>query len=278
MWKIIRRGLLLVLLGLIYNGLFRLEFETLRFPSVLGRIGLAWMFAALIFLYCGVRVRIAIVTVILIGYGVLVQFVGAPDAAGAKPLSLAGNIVGYIDRMVMPSHLLEEGFDPEGLLSTVPAIATALLGMFAGEFVRLPEECLPGSRKTLYMALAAVAFLIVGVCWNEILPINKKLWTSSFVCTVAAYSLGLFALFYYLIDVKQYRRWTLFFQVIGVNSIAIYMAQRIVRFGTISQFFVGGLAGKASEPVAAVISAVGYVAVCWLFLYFLYRKRVFLKV
>ena len=180
--------------------------------------------------------------------------------------------------MVMPSHLLEEGFDPEGLLSTVPAIATALLGMFAGEFVRLPEECLPGSRKTLYMALAAVAFLIVGVCWNEILPINKKLWTSSFVCTVAAYSLGLFALFYYLIDVKQYRRWTLFFQVIGVNSIAIYMAQRIVRFGTISQFFVGGLAGKASEPVAAVISAVGYVAVCWLFLYFLYRKRVFLKV
>ena len=85
MWKIIRRGLLLVLLGLIYNGLFRLEFETLRFPSVLGRIGLAWMFAALIFLYCGVRVRIAIVAVILIGYGVLVQFVVAPDAAGAKP-------------------------------------------------------------------------------------------------------------------------------------------------------------------------------------------------
>ena len=107
---------------------------------------------------------------------------------------------------------------------------------------------------------------------------NKKLWSSTFVCVVGAYSLGMFALFYYLIDVRGWRRWTLFFRVVGLNSITIYLAQRIVGFGRISDFFLGGIASKCPEAVAAVISSTGYVAVCWLFLYFLYRKNVFLKV
>ena len=167
-------------------------------------------------------------------------------------------------------------FDPEGLLSTVPAVVTAMLGMFTGEFVRRGD--IRGGRKTLWMAAAAAALLAAGLAFSGVLPVNKKLWSSTFVCVVGAYSLGMFALFYYLIDVRGWRRWTLFFRVVGLNSITIYLAQRIVGFGRISDFFLGGIASKCPEAVAAVISSAGYVAVCWLFLYFLYRKNVFLKV
>ena len=132
--KVIRRGLTLVALGFVYSGLFKLDFATLRLPSVLGRIGLAWMFAALLFVNFIVRTRAVIAAAILLGYGLLLQFVAAPDAGGAGPLTLEGNIVGYVDRIVMPSHLLGgRGIDPEGLLSTLPAIVTAMLGMFTGE-------------------------------------------------------------------------------------------------------------------------------------------------
>ena len=241
--KVIRRGLTLVALGFVYSGLFKLDFATLRLPSVLGRIGLAWMFAALLFVNFNVRTRAVIAAAILLGYGLLLQFVAAPDAGGAGPLTLEGNIVGYVDRIVMPSHLLGgRGFDPEGLLSTLPAIVTAMLGMFTGEFVRRSEERTSGSRKTLWMAAGAVALLALALCLDPLQPINKKLWTPAFVFAAGAYSLGMFALFYYIIDVCQWRRWSYFFKVIGVNSITIYMVQRIVRVSYTSEFFFGGLA------------------------------------
>ena len=277
--KVIRRGLTLVALGLVYNGLFNLDFATLRLPSVLGRIGLAWMFAALLFTHFGVRTRIAIAAAVLVGYGLLLQFTTAPDAAGAGPLTEAGNIVGYIDRTIMPAHLYgSRGFDPEGLLSTLPAIVTAMLGMFTGEFVRRSEEQVPGSRKALWMAAGAVVMLALALCLNPLQPINKKLWTPAFVFAAGAYSLGMFALFYYIIDVRQWRRWTYFFRVIGVNSITIYMVQRIVRVSYTSEFFFGGLGSKFSPEVAAVIFSAGYITVCWLLLWFLDRKKIYLKV
>ena len=144
--KVIRRGLTLVALGFVYSGLFKLDFATLRLPSVLGRIGLAWMFAALLFVNFNVRTRAVIAAAILLGYGLLLQFVAAPDAGGAGPLTLEGNIVGYVDRIVMPSHLLGgRGFDPEGLLSTLPAIVTAMLGMFTGGVTGAAGGCAAGA-------------------------------------------------------------------------------------------------------------------------------------
>ena len=277
--KVIRRGLMLVVLGFVYNGLFKLQLDTLRLPSVLGRIGLAWMFAALLFMNFGVRARIAISALILIGYGLLLQFVAAPDAGGAGSLTETGNIVGYIDRTIMPTHLYgKNGFDPEGLLSTLPAIVTAMLGMFTGEFVRRSEEQILGSRKALWMAIGAVVLIILTLGLDQVQPINKKLWTPAFVCAAGAYSLGIFALFYYIIDVREWRRWTFFFKVIGVNSIAIYMAQRIFSISYTSDFFLKGLASKCSPEVASVILAAGYVAVCWLLLWFLNRQKIYLKI
>lgn len=277
--KVVRRGVTLVVLGFVYNGLFDLHFATLRLPSVLGRIGLAWMFAAMLYLTCGIRTRAAIAAALLVVYGLVLQFVPAPDAAGAGPLTFEGNIVGYIDRCIMPAHLLGgEGFDPEGLLSTLPAIVTAMLGMFTGEFVRRPEAQVSGKRKAAYMAAGAVVLLVLALCLDPFQPINKKLWTPAFVFAAGAYSLGMFALFYYLIDVRQWRRWTLFFQVIGMNSITIYMAQRFIRFDYTAKFFLGGLADACPPEVGAVILSAGYVAACWLLLWFLHRQKIYLKV
>ena len=279
-YDVIRRGLVLVLLGLVYNGLFDLKLANLRWPSVLARIGLAWMFAAMIYL-CVKKVswRVAIAAVILVGYWILHLFV-APDAAPVTdPVTSEGSLAAYIDRILIPNHLYYKGeFDPEGLVSTLPAIVTAMLGMFTGEFIRLPESRVSGSRKTLYMFGAAVVFLAIGLAWNEVFPINKKLWTSSFVMVLAAYSLALFALFYYIIDVKGWKKWSFFFRVIGLNSITIYLAQRIISFGGINTFFFKGFSELFPPAVGVVVLNMTYIAVCWLFLYFLYKKKVFFKV
>ena len=267
--KIIRRAAILILLGLIYNGLFKLDFANLRCASVLARIGIAWMFAAILYVNCGLRTRIGVSIFILAGYALLSKYVGAPDVAGADPLSREGCFVGYFDRCFLPGQLYFDGrFDPEGLLSALPAVVTAMLGMFTGELIRLPEERMSGNRKTLWMLGGAVALAAVAVVGNGFVPVNKMLWSSTFVCAVGSYSLAMMALFYYVIDVRGFNgRWTLLFRVVGMNSITIYMAQRIVNFGGISNFFVGGLAGLCPENIAAGITPGGFVGVCLVFLW-----------
>lgn len=275
LFKVIKRGVVLVLLGLVYNGVFKLDFANLRCASVLARIGLAWMFSALLFMYFKPKVLAVIAAMILIGYWLLLWLI----PGGPETYSFEQNLVGVVDRVLLPGKLIYEShFDPEGLLSALPAIVTAMLGMFTGQFIRLSNEQISENKKVVYMLVAAVVLLIIGLLWNGVFPINKKLWSSSFVCVVAAYSLFLFAVFYYIIDVKGYRRWTLFFRVVGMNSITIYLAQRIIGFSQISKFFLGGLADKCPELWANLINSTGYIAVCWLFLYFLYKKNVFLKV
>ena len=275
--KIISRGLILFLFGLIYNGFLQLKLDSFRIYSVLGRIGFAWMFAAILFINFKPRTRAIIATAILIGYWLLLRFCPAPDAPGAAPFSLEGNLVGYVDRILVPDHLHRRGFfDPEGLLSLLPARVSAMLGMFTGEFVKSSK--LSGSRKSIFMALAAVAMLGLGLLWSMDFPINKALWSSSFVLVVGAYSLALFALFYYIIDVRGWDKWTLPFAIVGLNSITIYMAQKILPFDHVSKFFLGGLSKLCPDPVGKLILDLGYFGLSWLFLYFLYKKKIFLKV
>ena len=279
-WKIFRRAAILIFLGMVYNGFFKLDFENLRCASVLARIGIAWMFAALLYVNFGVRTRAVISVVILVGYALLTKYVGAPDVPDADPLSREGNIVGYIDRLFLPGRLIYDGnrFDPEGLLSAIPAIVTAMLGIFTGELIRLPKEKLSGERKTLYMLGAAVVLALVAIIGKGFVPVNKMLWSSTFVCAVGAYSVAMMAIFYYIIDVRGWQKWTLIFRVVGMNSITIYLAQRFINFSGISNFFIGGFAGLLPEQWASVVTQAGFVTACWLFLYFLYRKQTFLKV
>lgn len=278
--KIIKRFFILVALGVVYNGFFKLDFANLRICSVLGRIGFAWAVAAMLFINFKPMTRAIIAGVILVTYWLIVAYIPAPDVPGGDPLTMEGTIVGWVDRMITPGRLIynKGNFDPEGLLSAFPAVVTAMLGMFTGEFVRLPEEKVSGAKKSGYMGLAALAMLAVGLLWSLVFPINKMLWSSSFVLVVGSYSLAMFALFYWIIDVKGWQKWTLFFRVIGLNSITIYMAQRIVSFSGIRNFFLGGLVEMLPEAWGAVVNYTGFVAVCWLFLYFLYKKNIFLKI
>lgn len=276
--KIARRTLLLILFGLIYNGLFKLDFATLRVCSVLGRIALAWCIASLLYINFSRTTRIIVAASLLIGYWLVVGFIPAPDVANGDPLSMQGTMVGYIDRLITPGRLLYDNgrFDPEGLFSTIPAIVTAMLGIFTGEYVR--SERHSGNRKVVTMFVAAAVMLGMGLLWSLVFPINKMLWSSSFVLVVGAYSLAMFALFYYIIDVRGHARWSLPLQVIGLNSITIYMAQKIIPFSHINKFFLGGAAELLPPEWGVLLLKGGFVAVCWLFLYFLYRKKIFLKV
>ena len=270
--KIFVRGLVLFGLGLLCNGILNFHFDTLRFYSVLGRIGLAWMFAALLFINFKPGTRAIIAAAILIGYWLLCM-IPAPDVPGADPLSQDGCLVGYIDRCIMPGHLYDGNFDPEGLLSTLPAIVTAMLGMFTGEWVR--KENVSGNRKTVYMLAAAALCFALGYIWNIWFPINKKLWSSSFVLVLAGFSLASFAAFYWIIDVKGWNKWIFPFQIVGMNSIAIFMLPRFISISYARDFFLGGVIRLCPGGWADVAASGGRLLFVWLLMYFLYKQKIF---
>lgn len=292
--KILERGLKLVFFGMIYNGLLYFNFENFRFVSVLGRIGFAWMFAAFIYLNSSKYFRIIWFVGILIGYWLLLALVPAPDANtlqipealyGKTSLevinatgnySLRGNLAGYIDRLLVPGKMWLEIFDPEGILGIIPATATALLGMFAGLFVK--NSKIAKIKKAIYLFLAGVVFLLIGYIWNHVFPINKNLWSSSFVCFAGGLSLALFAVFYLIIDVWQLKRWSFFFRVIGLNSITIYLASVILDIGHTVRFVFGGVISLFPAGWNEMLTGFFYIFICWILLYFLYKQKVFLKV
>jgi predicted acyltransferase len=275
---VISRGLILVLLGILYNNAVRFDFANLRYGSVLGRIGLAWMFAALIFMNTKLSFRIVWFWALLIGYWLLLLLFPAHDLGSTDIFSREGNLTSYIDRLLMPGKLYLGNHDPEGILSTIPAIGTALLGMLTGVFLMSEYFKNKPLRRVLLMVSVAIGLMIIGQLWNIVFPINKNLWTSSFVCFVGGLSLLLFTLFYLIIDVWNFRKWAFFFVVIGVNPITIYLAERIINFGSASRFFFGGLIKLFPGSWAPFLNGMALTAIAWIFLYILYRKKIFLKV
>ena len=246
--RVIRRGLVLVLLGIIYNnGLELRPISEIRFASVLGRIGLAYMFANIIYLYSKQRAQIIWFFGLIIGYWLLLKFTSAPGFPRGD-LSMEGNFASYIDRSVLPGKLYLGIHDPEGLMSTIPAIATGLLGILTGSFLK--TSSIAPAKKALWMAVVGIIFWGLAHLWNFDFPINKNLWTSSFVLNVGAYSLLLLALFYYIIDVRGYKKWAFYFRVIGMNSILIYMSWRFIDWEyTTNGFFkwLGQWVGRSVE-------------------------------
>ena len=275
-WRVVKRGLTLVLLGLVVNnGLQIRPISEIRFGSVLGRIGLAYMFANIIYLYTKERGQIIWFWALIIGYWLILKFNAAPGFA-AGDLTMQGNFASYVDRLFMPGKLYKGIHDPEGLFSTIPAISTGLLGIYAGNVLK--NKTLTEIKKVLFLAILGVVFLILAHIWDLDFPINKNLWSSSFVLNVGGYSLLLLALFYYIIDVKGYKKWAFFFSVIGMNSILIYMSGKFIDWGNTTKEFFQWLGQLVGEPYNLVVLTICYVFIKWLFLYFMYKKKVFLRV
>ena len=279
--KVIQRGLILVLLGIIYNnGLQWKGLENMRLGSVLGRIGLAGMFAQLIFVfnYETPKRLWAWLAGILLGYWAMLSFGHAPGFA-AGDLTMEGNFASYVDRLLLPGKLHKGIHDPEGLLAVLPAIGNALLGILAGLWLRRSVEEVSGDRKAAGLALAGIVLLAVGGLWSFVFPLNKNLWTSSFVLWTCGWSSLLLASFYWLIDVRGWlKAFGAFFAVIGMNSVLIYMSGKFLNFDFTGQALFGGLARAFPPAVASVILVTGIFAVKWLLFWFLKRQKIFLKV
>jgi predicted acyltransferase len=279
--KVIQRGLILVLLGIIYNnGLQWKGLENMRLGSVLGRIGLAGMFAQLIFVfnYETPKRLWAWLAGILLGYWAMLSFGHAPGFT-AGDLTMEGNFASYVDRLLLPGKLHKGIHDPEGLLAVLPAIGNALLGILAGLWLRRSAEEVSGDRKAVGLAVAGLALLAVGGLWSFVFPLNKNLWTSSFVLWTCGWSSLLLASFYWLIDVRGWARgFGAFFAVIGMNSVLIYMSGKLLNFDFTGQALFGGLARAFPPAMASAILVSGIFAVKWLLFWFLKRQKIFLKV
>jgi predicted acyltransferase len=264
---------------LIYNGLLRLDFEKQRYASVLARIGLAWFLAAIIVLNTSVRGQILWFAGILLGYYAVMKLIPVPGF-GAGVLTPEGNLAAYIDQKFLPGRMCCYTFgDNEGILSTVPAICTALLGALTGHLLISRDSRLNELKKALVILAAGIIALALGKLWSFSFPIIKNLWTSSFVLYAGGWSLILLAIFYLVIDVWGFKKWTLPFVVIGLNSITIYMLNSgIIDFEQMGRYFFGGLANRFTELAQPVIVASGAVLCMWTVLYILYRNKIFLKV
>jgi predicted acyltransferase len=284
-WRIVRRTLLLFALGLVYNGFLQLafykppfgfDFGAVRLAGVLQRIAICYGAAALIVLHTRVRGQVLVTAAILLGYWALLALGPAPGSA-AGDYSRYGNLAGYVDAHYLPGKIVEEYYgygDNEGLLSTIPAVATALLGALAGHWLRSGR---PGVQKVLGLAAAGVVCVVLGWAWGFWFPIIKNIWTSSFVLYAGGWSLLLLAFFYGVIDVLCLRAWAFFFVVIGANAITIYLLPHIIDFHKVGHFFLGGV-GRHAGAFGPVVAALGVLAAEWLVLLYLYRKRLFLRV
>ncbi len=272
---VLKRTAILYFLGLVYYGFFDLNFGELRYVGVLQRIALCYFFASLIVLHSGMRGQAIWTVSLLVFYWLAITFIPVPGygAGFIAREPLEGNLVGFFDRMVLPGSLYMKVFDPEGLLSTIPAVSTTLLGVLSA---RLLSASMTETRKVAVLSFAGIASLVLGLVWGMVFPINKYLWTSSFVLFAGGWSMLLLALFYWIVDVKGYQRWAFPFVIIGLNPITIYVASRFINFTEIGDIFVHGFARYSGDFQPVIVAAAGII-VQLLFLYFLYRKKLFLK-
>src|SRR5678816_334447 len=224
--KVIKRSLIIFGLGLFLNGFPHFQLATIRIPGVLQRIAVCYLVASVIFLGTRVRTQLLIALALLVFYYILMTKIPAPGFA-AGDLTKEGSLASYVDRVVFGPHIWKQGkvYDPEGILSTIPAIATTLFGILAGHWFRTERT---HYEKVAGLFVAGAVCVMIGWAWNPFFPINKALWTSSYVFFTAGLALQLLALCYWLIDIKGHRRWAWPFEVFGMNAIALFVGSGLM--------------------------------------------------
>ncbi|HRE51593.1 MAG TPA: DUF5009 domain-containing protein [Flavitalea sp.] len=274
--KAFRRMIVLIILGIIDKNTPITFFEpsNIRLGTVLGRIGVAGFAAALLYLNFSLVKRLWWVAGILIFYYAALFLIPVPGY-GAGDLSFEGNLVGWIDRHFLPGRLVQKTYDENGLLTQLPALCLTVLGSIAGDILQSDKK---ERKKIQLLILAGVAGIALGLVWGLHFPINKHLWSSSFILLTAGMAFLSLALFYQVIDVWKIRKWAFFFHVIGMNSLTIYLVYRFVPFAQISKRIFSGLYAPLPEDFQPALDAFGGLILVWLVMYFLYRKKIFIKI
>jgi predicted acyltransferase len=287
--KILRRSAIIFGLGLVLAGFPGYDLSTLRIPGVLQRIAVCYLVASVVFLHTRWRAQAVIAAALLVLYCVLMTYVPAPGFA-AGDLSMEGNLAAYVDRALLGGHTWKPLYDPEGILSTIPAVATTLAGVLTGHWLRSRRADM---EKVAGMFVAGAAAVVLGWAWGFWFPVNKALWTSSFVLLTAGLGLQLLAACLWLVDVKGYRRWALPFIVFGTNALALYFLSGLFA-QLIDLVKVGGEGGRqvalktyvfqnffaplGAPKTASLLFALCFVLLWLAVMYVFYRKRIFIKV
>ena len=291
-WKITKRSLIIFGLGMFLAGFPYFNLATIRIPGVLQRIAVCYFCAALIFLKTNWRQQALIASALLLLYWLLMMLVPVPGYGAGLIDSKEANLAAYLDRLILGAHIWRAGrvYDPEGILSTLPAIATTLCGALAGRWLearRAPYETAAG------LFVAGCVAIMAGWLWGLVFPINKPLWTSSYVVFTAGMALQLLALCYWLIDIKGYRRWAMPFVIFGVNALAVFVLSGLLArlLGlwqlarpdgsnvSLQRFIFERFFASWAAPVNASL----YYAICFTLLWLglmalLYRRRIYIKV
>jgi predicted acyltransferase len=297
-----RRTIILYLLGLVVNSFPFFHPHTMRFYGVLPRIAICYFVVATLYLISPAwKDKVALVIAALIGYWLLMRFVPVPGyglpGRDVPLLDHDGNLVAWLDRQIFSaSHLYEGTRDPEGLLSTIPALGTALIGLLTGLWLRTSRSL---AEKARGIAIAGISGVVLGGLWNISFPLNKKLWTSSFVLFAAGLSLLLLALSIWIVDIRSQRepdldpsrRYRAFMPllVFGVNAIAAYVLSELLP-GVFEHIYVSpgisflhwcylSILHLVPDPAfASLLYSFAYALVCWIPMYVLYKKRIFIKI
>ncbi len=271
------RMALLIVLGIFYKNVPLNIYDPahIRYSSVLGRIGLATFFTTLLYVNYSWQQRLLWVAGILLSFYAAMFLIPVPGY-GAGDLSMEGNLMGYIDRAIMPGRLINGVYDENALATSLPAFTLTILGAWAGDILR-NRQTTPNYKAGL-LAMIGAGSIGLGILWGLHFPIIKKLWSGSFILVTGGASFMALSLFYWLIDVKKITGWAFFFEVIGLNSLLIYLANRYIDFNYTSARIFSGFYTPVAEKWHEVIETFGAMILVWLFLYFFYKKRIFLKV
>jgi predicted acyltransferase len=278
--RVLRRSLLLYVLGLIYYGGISEHWSDVRWLGVLQRIALCYLFAALLFLNVGWRGLVAALVALLGGYWALMTFVPVPGI-GAGSFAMDANLANWIDAHYLPGRLWDVTRDPEGLLSTLPAIGTCLLGVFAGAVLK--DERPTPQQKSLLLVGAGIVLVAAGYLWSLQFPIVKSIWTSSFVLVAGGYSAMLLGAMHQVVDVWGLNRWVTIFVWIGANSITLYFLNNVMSFEQFAKRFAGGDVSALLDATVTpgtgrfVVQLLGVVFAVALAGFF-YRRKIFLRV
>ena len=277
---ILRRALFLYILGLIFYGGVSQHWSDIRFVGVLQRIAICYLFASLLFLNLNARGLVVALVTLLGGYWALMRFVPVPDI-GTGSFAPDANLADWIDAHYLPGRLWDKTRDLEGLLSTLPAIATCLLGVLAG--LLLKDERLTSTQKSLWLIGAGTVMVLAGYFWGLQFPVIKAIWTSSFVLVAGGYSAILLGVMHQVIDVWGWKAWATIFIWIGANAITLYFINGVAGFEPFALRFVGGdvsawldrmITPGTGLFVAHMLGLVLAVALAG----FLYRRKIFLRV